>query len=93
MKRKSGCGTAWLWASDKSRRCSTTLFVDEAGQMSLAYVLAASRSASNLILLGDPQQLEQPQRGAHPEGSEVAALPLYWKVMKRCLAEEDYSST
>jgi uncharacterized protein len=24
--------------------------------------------------LGDPQQLEQPQRGAHPEGSGVAAL-------------------
>src|SRR5690606_38543075 len=24
--------------------------------------------------LGDPQQLEQPQRGAHPEGSDVAAL-------------------
>jgi uncharacterized protein len=36
--------------------------------------LAASRSARNLILLGDPQQLEQPQRGAHPEGSDVAAL-------------------
>ena len=26
------------------------------------------------VLLGDPQQLEQPQRGAHPEGAEVAAL-------------------
>jgi uncharacterized protein len=24
--------------------------------------------------LGDPQQLEQPQRGSHPEGSDVAAL-------------------
>jgi uncharacterized protein len=42
--------------------------------MSLSQVLAASRSAKNLILLGDPQQLEQPQRGAHPEGSDVAAL-------------------
>ena len=50
------------------------LIVDEAGQMSLAQVLAASRSAHNLILLGDPQQLEQPQRGAHPEGADVAAL-------------------
>ncbi len=28
----------------------------------------------NIVLLGDPQQLEQPQRGAHPEGAEVAAL-------------------
>ena len=42
--------------------------------MSLSFVLAASRSAKNLILLGDPQQLEQPQRGAHPEGADVAAL-------------------
>lgn len=42
--------------------------------MSLAQVLAAARSAKNLILLGDPQQLEQPQQGAHPEGADVAAL-------------------
>lgn len=68
------CGTAWLWAEDSSRESLDYLFVDEAGQMSLSQVLAASRSAQNLILLGDPQQLEQPQKGAHPEGSDVAAL-------------------
>ena len=67
-------GTAWLWAESNSREVLDYLFVDEAGQMSLSQVLAASRSAKNLILLGDPQQLEQPQRGAHPEGSDVAAL-------------------
>jgi uncharacterized protein len=42
--------------------------------MSLSQALAASRAARNVILLGDPQQLEAPQRGAHPEGSDVAAL-------------------
>ena len=68
------CGTAWLWAEDNSREILDYLFVDEAGQMSLSQVLAASRAAKNLILLGDPQQLEQPQRGSHPEGSDVAAL-------------------
>jgi len=68
------CGTAWLWAEDNSREVLDYLFVDEAGQMSLTQVLAASRAAKNLILLGDPQQLEQPQRGSHPEGSDVAAL-------------------
>lgn len=67
-------GTAWLWSDDKSVDALDYLFVDEAGQMSLSQVLAASRAAKNLILLGDPQQLEQPQRGAHPEGSDVAAL-------------------
>jgi uncharacterized protein len=67
-------GTAWLWAGDDMNEALDTLFIDEAGQMSLAHTLAAARSARNLVLLGDPQQLEQPQRGAHPEGSEVAAL-------------------
>lgn len=67
-------GTAWLWADDDLRGSLNYLFVDEAGQMSLSQVLAASRAAENIILLGDPQQLEQPQRGAHPENSGVAAL-------------------
>ncbi|WP_254082974.1 TM0106 family RecB-like putative nuclease [Dawidia cretensis] len=73
-KGSVGCGTAWLWAEETSRETLDYLFVDEAGQMSLSHVLAASRAARNLVLLGDPQQLEQPQKGAHPEGSDVAAL-------------------
>ena len=28
----------------------------------------------SLVLLGDPQQLEQPQKGSHPEGSDISAL-------------------
>ncbi len=67
-------GTAWLWARPDMVEAVDYLFVDEAGQMSLAHALAAGRSARNLVLIGDPQQLEQPQRGAHPEGAEVAAL-------------------
>ena len=50
------------------------LIVDEAGQMSLANVLATARAARSLVLLGDPQQLEQPLQSSHPEGSEVSAL-------------------
>jgi predicted RecB family nuclease len=67
-------GTAWLWSDDNLSEAIDYLFIDEAGQMSLSQALAASRAAKNIILLGDPQQLEQPQRGAHPEGSDVAAL-------------------
>lgn len=67
-------GTGWLWARDDAVASADYLFVDEAGQMSLAHVLAASRAARNLVLLGDPQQLQQPQRGAHPEGAEISAL-------------------
>ena len=32
------------------------------------------RSATSIVLLGDPQQLDQPQRGIHPPGAEVSAL-------------------
>jgi uncharacterized protein len=50
------------------------LFVDEAGQMSLANVLAVAQATKNVVLLGDPQQLEQPLKGSHPEGAEASAL-------------------
>lgn len=42
--------------------------------MSLANVLAASPSATSIVLLGDPQQLDQPQKGVHPPGADVSAL-------------------
>jgi predicted RecB family nuclease len=67
-------GTAWFWSREDMRESVDHLFVDEAGQMSLVHVLATARAARNLVLLGDPQQLEQPQKGAHPQGAEVAAL-------------------
>jgi uncharacterized protein len=50
------------------------LFVDEAAQMSLANVLAVCQAADSLVLLGDPQQLEQPTKGSHPDGAGVSAL-------------------
>jgi superfamily I DNA and/or RNA helicase len=40
----------------------------------LANVLACAPAGNNLVLLGDPQQLEQPQKGSHPEGSDISAL-------------------
>ena len=67
-------GTAWHWARDRLAESVDVLFVDEAGQMSLANVLAAAQGAKSLVLLGDPQQLEQPQQASHPEGSELSAL-------------------
>ena len=51
-----------------------TLFVDEAGQMSLANVLSVIGAAHNIVLLGDPRQLAQPSRGSHPPGSDLSAL-------------------
>ncbi len=67
-------GTAWLWSRPEFFESVDVLFVDEAGQMSLADTLAAAQAAKSLVLLGDPQQLEQPQQGSHPEGTDVSAL-------------------
>jgi uncharacterized protein len=67
-------GTSWLWCREEFRDSIHVLFVDEAGQMSLANVLACAQAGKNLVLLGDPQQLEQPQKGSHPEGSDISAL-------------------
>ena len=67
-------GTAWLWARDDMVRSVDVLFIDEAGQMSLADAIAAASCATNLVLLGDPQQLDQPLQGTHPPGAECSAL-------------------
>jgi uncharacterized protein len=67
-------GTSWLWANERFRDSVDVLFIDEAGQMSLADVLAVSAGAKSLVLLGDPQQLEQPQQASHPPGAAASAL-------------------
>jgi uncharacterized protein len=69
-----GGGTAWLWAAPEAFETVDVLFVDEAAQMSLANVLAVSQAAKTVVLIGDPQQLDQPMQGSHPEGTDVSAL-------------------
>ena len=67
-------GTSWLWARPDFAESVDVLFIDEAGQMSLADVLAVAGGAKSLVLLGDPQQLEQPQQASHPPGTASSAL-------------------
>ena len=67
-------GTTWLWAREQFGGSVDTLFVDEAGQLSLANVLAVAGAARNLVLLGDPQQLAQPSHATHPPGAGASAL-------------------
>ena len=71
---KVAAGSAWLWAREEMASSVDVLLVDEAGQMSLANVLAVSPAATSIVLLGDPQQLDQPQKGIQPPGAEVSAL-------------------
>ncbi len=68
-------GTTWLFAgNDMGGAPVDVLIVDEAGQLALADALAASRSAHNMILLGDPLQLAQVAQAAHPGGGGDSVL-------------------
>jgi len=67
-------GTAWVHSREEMDGTLDTLFVDEAGQFSLADALACGTAARRIVLLGDPLQLAQVTQGVHPEGSGVSAL-------------------
>jgi predicted RecB family nuclease len=67
-------GTSWLWTPQAAQECVDVLFIDEAGQMALADVIAVSQAAKSIVLIGDPQQLERPLKGSHPDGAEKSAL-------------------
>jgi len=72
-------GTAWPFSREtvdvhSAERPLDALFVDEAGQLALADVLAVGTAARSLVLLGDPNQLPQVSQGSHPEGSGRSVL-------------------
>jgi predicted RecB family nuclease len=67
-------GTAWLFARSELDGAVDYLFVDEAGQVSLADALAVGTAARNVVLLGDPVQLAQVTQGTHPPGSGASVL-------------------
>jgi uncharacterized protein len=67
-------GTAWLFAREEMTNHVDVLIVDEAGQLSLANVVAIAPTAGSLVLVGDPQQLAQPSKVAHPDGAGLSAL-------------------
>jgi uncharacterized protein len=67
-------GTAWHFSREEVDDTLDYLFIDEAGQVSLADALALGTAAKNVVLLGDPQQLPQVTQAAHPPGSALSAL-------------------
>ena len=64
-------GTAWVFTDEKAPVLDV-IFIDEAGQMSLANAVGVSTAAKSLVLVGDPQQLAQPGKGSHPLMPEEA---------------------
>ena len=67
-------GTAWLFSRNELAGTFDYLFVDEAGQVSLANLVAMSNTADNLVLVGDPRQLPQVLQGAHPYPANRSCL-------------------
>ncbi len=67
-------GTAWLFCEPELDGKLDYLFVDEAGQVALANLVAMGTSAKNIVLLGDQMQLQQPIQGVHPGDSGESVL-------------------
>ncbi len=67
-------GTSWLLSRDEHRERFGTVFIDEAGQFSLASAVAIAPCAENAVLLGDPQQLPQVNQASHPYGAGASVL-------------------
>jgi len=66
--------TAWFFSRDDNVQAFDWLFVDEAGQVGLANMVAMGRAARNIVLVGDPRQLPQVIQGAHPEPANLSCL-------------------
>ncbi len=67
-------GTAWLFSHARMRDTLDYLFIDEAGQVSTANVVAMASSAKNIVLVGDQMQLGQPVKGVHPGEAGLSVL-------------------
>jgi uncharacterized protein len=70
-------GTAWLFSREDIAGKLDYLFVDEAGQVSLANLVGMSPSTRNIVLMGDQMQLGQPIQGSHPGESGQSILEYY----------------
>ena len=66
--------TAWGFTRDDMVGELDYLFIDEAGQVSIANLVGMSRSATNLVIKGDQMQLGQPIQGKHPGASGQSVL-------------------
>ena len=67
-------GTKYHFASTFYDEKIDYLFIDEAGQVSLADLISIGNIANNIVLIGDQNQLGQPIRGTHPNESGQSIL-------------------
>jgi uncharacterized protein len=67
-------GTAFFFSRPEFEQTLDWLFVDEAGQVGLANMVAMGRAARNIVLVGDPRQLPQVIQRAHPDPANLSCL-------------------
>ncbi len=67
-------GTAWLFSDPYFNHQLDYLFIDEAGQLATARVVAMANATQNIILVGDQMQLGQPIQGTHPGEAGLSVL-------------------
>jgi uncharacterized protein len=67
-------GTAWAFSHIAAEGTLDYLFVDEAGQVSVANLVGMAPSTRNIILVGDQMQLSKPIKGSHPGESGTSTL-------------------
>jgi len=69
--------TAWGFCRRELEDQFDYLFVDEAGQVSVANLVGMSNSSKNIVLIGDQMQLGQPTQGTHPGESGLSTLDYF----------------
>jgi uncharacterized protein len=77
LNTKDAClvtGTQHYFANKVNDDQLDYLFVDEAGQFTLADIVAVGKAAKNIILVGDQNQLGSPVEGVHPGESSKSVL-------------------
>jgi superfamily I DNA and/or RNA helicase len=67
-------GTAHAFSYEEAKDQFDYLFVDEAGQVCVANLVAMSLCTKNIVIMGDQMQLSQPTKGHHPGESGASIL-------------------
>ena len=81
-------GTAWAFSRPEAQGTLDYLFVDEAGQVSVANLIGMAPSAKSIVLIGDQMQLSQPVKGSHP--GETGTSTLEYLLQGHATIPEDF---
>ncbi len=84
-------GTVWLWARAESAETVDVLFIDEAGQLTLAEALAVAQAGKSIVLLGDPNSWNSHSR-CSPARHGRRSASAYLVIIRQCRPKRVCSS-